>query len=331
MDAMLDPTIGSRAGLADGGGELVAGETPHEYRLAYNGPNDSMPYESEPAGPKWSLWTNVYGQHDQRSGDVTKGYHGINGTTFGGQIGLDYTPRHANGALGVAFGASDQRWRLAQDLGKGHSTSLHVGAYYSRRFDENYFTSALSYGRYDVSTERTLLFGGTNVYDASFSAWSAAARAEIGHGFKYDGGRITPFLSFQATDLGLPNYAETTVTGSPSFALAFTGHHHFDYFTEVGSAWSTLLGSTPSTMTDLHAHLGWLHDFAGGLRDTATFSAFPGASFLVDGAPPPKDAAHVTLGIEHDFNNMSLTLNGESILGSGGNSYGGSLAFSVDW
>jgi hypothetical protein len=42
---------------------------------------------------------------------------------------------------------------------------------------------------------------------------------------------------------------------------------------------------------DLRLRHGWLHDCSAGLKDTATFSGIPGASFTVFGASPPKDRA----------------------------------------
>jgi autotransporter-associated beta strand protein len=324
MNTLFDPAVGGRGGLGMGTDGLADNHKLEQ--VAFNGADSDMPYE-HPTIRKYTIWTDFYGYSNKTDGNMSLGTHRTSATQFGGTIGLDYTPKRGNGAIGLAVGITGNNWDLAQHLGKGQSTAFQIGGYYSRRFWENYITAGLSFAHYSTTTDRTLNLGGTNLYHAAFDSNSFAARAEVGHVFHTDMGLVTPFARFQAADIGVPHYAETTLSGSPSYALSYTSKQHYDYSSEVGGAWNTLIGR----MTDLHARLGWLHDYAGGLTDTATFSAFNGATFTVGGASPPKDAAHLLFGIEHSMEDVTFTVNAEGAFAGSASSYGGTASISYRW
>ena len=325
---LLDPSVGGRRGLADGAGAVA--ENSSNVRVAYNGPDAEMPYEeNRHAGV--SAWGSFNGGYDQNDGSSALGTNKLTATRYGGIVGLDYMPAAGNGAIGIAAGLDRGSWDLAGHLGKGSATAYEAGLYYSRRFGRNYVAAALSYGQYHATTDRTLNLGGTNLYHAQFTAWSVASRAEVGHSFSAGADTITPYARFQAVDLGLPDYAETTVAGSPSFALTYTGSHHFDYTSEAGAAWGRMLTHQSGSTTDLHARIGWRHDYSGELKDVTTFSAFSGASFGVMGASLPRDAGHIELGVQHNIGNFALSLNADALAGSTAQSYGGTAAVSYRW
>jgi uncharacterized protein with beta-barrel porin domain len=251
----------------------------------------------------------------------------------GGALGLDYRPANGNGALGIALGLNQENWNVSEGLGHGAASAYQVGVYYSRRWDEFYFSSGFAYSQYRATTDRSLDFNSaTDYYHAGFNPWSEALRAEFGNDFHLSTGVLYPYVRFQAEDLGVPNYAETTLTGSdPSFALSYTAKEQFDYNTELGTGWTVSLANEKNGATDLHARLGWVHDFEGNLDVTSTFSEFNGASFTVTGARPPRDAAHLELGIEQDLGVVALTLNAQGLIGGTGDSYGGTAAVSYRW
>jgi fibronectin-binding autotransporter adhesin len=324
MSTLFDPSIGGRGGLGAGTDGIT--DSKQLEQLAYNGPNSDVPYQ-HPSLRAVTVWTSAYGYQDTTDANTSLGTHRTTSSQYGGTVGLDYRPKKGDGSLGIAVGMSGNTWDLSNQLGKGEATAYQIGAYYSRRFWDTYFTGGLSYARYSASTDRTVNLGGENLYHADFVSNAIAARAEAGHVFHTDIGRITPFVRFQADDIGVPHYAEQTQAGSPAYALSYTGKQHYDYTTELGTGWSTLLGQ----WTDLHARVGWLHDYAGGLSDIATFSEFSGASFQVDGASPPRDAAHIVLGIAHNVNNVVFSLNGETALAGTSTTYGGSASIAYRW
>jgi fibronectin-binding autotransporter adhesin len=326
MTTLFDPSVGGRGGL--GAGIDGISDNHAMQQVAFNGANSDMPYE-HPSQRAVTLWTNFYGYQNTTDADESLGTHRTTATQFGGEVGLDYRPKHGDGAIGIAVGMTGNTWDLSDQLGKGAATAYEVGTYYSRRFFDTYLTAGLSYARYSTSTDRTVTVvpGSANLYHADFVSNAVAARAEAGHSFHTDIGRITPYANFQADDIGVPHYSEQTQAGSPSYALSYTGKQHYDYASEAGVGWNALIDA----VTDIHARTGWLHDYAGGLSDTATFSAFNGSSFLVDGASPPKNAAHVLLGISHDESNVVLALNAEAAVGGNSTTYGGTASIAFRW
>ncbi|HTW33290.1 MAG TPA: autotransporter-associated beta strand repeat-containing protein, partial [Rhizomicrobium sp.] len=324
MSTLFDPSVGGRGGL--GAGIEGISDNHAMQQVAFNGPNSDMPYQ-HPSLRAVTIWTDFYGFENTTDADESLGTHRTTATQFGGTVGLDYRPKHGDGAIGIAFGMTGNSWDLSDQLGKGEATAYQVGTYYSRRFFDTYLTAGLSYARYSTTTDRTVNLSGANLYHADFVSNSVAARAEAGHVFHTDIGLVTPYANFQGDDIGVPHYSEDTQSGSPSYALTYTGKQHYDYTSEAGVGWNALI----DRLTDIHARAGWLHDYAGGLNDTATFSAFNGASFLVDGASPPKNAAHVLLGLSHDESNVVLALNGEAAIAGNSTSYGGTASISYRW
>jgi hypothetical protein len=331
LDRLLDPTIGGRDGLTSGTGMPQVARAGAYEQLAYNGPDSNIPAEqSSLRGVR--LWADGFGFQNTTDADAKLGTHETSATQLGGELGVNYTPEYGNGALGAALGVNSNRWDVATNLGKGQATAYQAGVYYSRGFDKNYFAAALSYAFYNASTERTLVLKGTNVYHAAFDAQSEAANVEFGRVFDTDDGAQTgPYLRLAADDLGVGKYSETTVSGNPNFALSYVGKQHFDYTSELGGFYRTLIDHESDSATVLNARLGWLHDYIHSLSNTATFTAFPGASFTVDGAPPPQDSAHLLLGIEHDMNQLALSLSGEGAFSGSAKTYGGTASVSYRW
>jgi uncharacterized protein with beta-barrel porin domain len=328
LGTLLDPSVGGRDGLADGGDYFaVAANGPFE-RLADNSSDAPIARSHKDS---LTLWSAFHGVRNTTDADLSLGTHKTNASDVGGAVGFDYSPPSSSGSLGMAFGLSNVAWDLASDTGKGHAIAHNFGAYYSRKFGPNYFSAAFSYGLYYVTTDRTLVLGGTNVYEAQFDARNIAGRFEFGRAFAVGEDLLTPYLMFQAQDLGTPDYFESTLAGSPAYALSYTRKQHFDYLSELGAGWNTIVDRGAGTLTDLHARLAWMHDYATGIDNTATFSSYSGASFTVHGAPPPHDAGHVQLGVEHDFDQLAFTLNAEGILSGTTQNYGGTAGLSYRW
>ncbi|MEI9995617.1 MAG: autotransporter-associated beta strand repeat-containing protein [Rhizomicrobium sp.] len=326
LGTMLDPAVGGRGGLGNPGGALTLADNESFDQLASNG---DAPYQRANRRALM-LWGAFHGGVAKSGADPLAGSHNSNETAYAGDIGLDFTPRSGNAAVGIAVDFGQQNWSLSQDLGKGRASGIQAGAYYSRRFGSErkfYFDAAASYGHFDVKTDRTVVFGGTNAYHADFTAQDIAARFEFGRTFETSDGLLTPYLRWQGSDIGMPTYAESTVAGSSAYALTYTSRHHFDYSSEIGSSWDQRVAEA----TDLHARLGWVHDYADGIQDVATFSAFSGASFTVTGAAPARDAGHISLGVQHDTDNVSLSLKADALVGAQSQSYGGTAAVSIKW
>jgi uncharacterized protein with beta-barrel porin domain len=127
-------------------------------------------------------------------------------------------------------------------------------------------------------------------------------------------------------DVHTPAYTESTVAGSPAFALSYAKQGHVDISSEIGATYNVGLHETEDDSFGLRFRLGWLHNYSAGLKDTATFSGFTGATFTVHGASPPKDAAHAIAGFEQDLGAVALTLDAEVVLASTSQSVGAANA-----
>jgi hypothetical protein len=224
LGGLLDPSVGGRSGLGNGGNANLIAANGHYARLAYNGQDDSVPME-RPARRALTVWGDIQGAHHETDADKVLGTHDTTATQYGGELGLDYTPGNGEGAIGLRRRRPEELGSLP-DTGKGRAEVYQV-FYHSRRLIRT--IDAASYGQHKVRTDRTLIFGGINTYQANFTASTGGARFELGHYFNLKSGRLTPYARFQALDVGTPNYAETTLTGSPSFALSYTSKNHFDY------------------------------------------------------------------------------------------------------
>ncbi|MBS0211546.1 MAG: autotransporter domain-containing protein, partial [Planctomycetes bacterium] len=329
LETMLDPTVGARTNLGSGAFAMAAADM-SAVRLAANGASDAG--TGNHSGPQFTAWAAATGEQDSGDGDFKLGTHKTTATEFSGEFGLDYA-FSPGGAAGVAVGFGNDDWDLDTDLGNGNASFYQLGAYFSERFAKNfYFDAAYTYAHFNVTTDREVDFQGVNKYRADFNTTSQAARFEFGHIFTIERGQaLSPYIRFQATDISTPNYEEVTTAGSSAYALAFTRNRHFDYTTELGAAWDDVLSSGSDSFTGLRARLGWLHDFGNTLSDTATFSAFNGASFKVYGVSPAANAAHLMVGIEHDIGPVALSLNTEETFAGDAQSYGGTASIAVRW
>jgi uncharacterized protein with beta-barrel porin domain len=330
LTTLLDPNISGRDGLADGAGVTLSALASNE-RLAYDGPDDDVPVEHAPRR-LWSVWGDLRVDHNQTDGNLGLGTHDTSATDFGGDVGFNYSPYSGRGAVGMAFGYDTSNWNLATNIGKGHAAVYQIGAYYSRMFGPNYVSAAASFADYNVKTDRVVSFSGTNLYQANFTARSEQGRFEYGHIFDVNpDSQLIPYVNYQAEDLHTPSYAEKTIEGSNSFALSYTQGEHFDYTTELGLGWNTILGSGGDSLTKLRTRLGWTHDYVPEVSDTATFTQFNGASFTVLGSPPAQNSAHIALGIDHEIDGWSFGLSADTLLAGHAQTYGGTANVAVHW
>jgi len=107
---------------------------------------------------------------------------------------------------------------------------------------------------------------------------------------------VTPYAALQAQLFHTPSYSETDLTGG-GFGLSYNARNATDTRSELGLRFDNLqvVSSMPLF---LHARVGWAHDWIVNPALGAAFQALPGASFVVNGATPPKDSALASAGAE---------------------------------
>src|SRR6202035_2864409 len=122
-------------------------------------------------------------------------------------------------------------------LGSGHSDLFQAGAFVKHSAGAAYISGALAYGWQDVTTNRTVTIAGIDQLRSEFNANAYSGRVEGGYRFvaPWIGGiGITPYAAGQFTTFDLPAYAESVISGSPAFALAYGAKDVTDVRSELG-------------------------------------------------------------------------------------------------
>src|SRR5262249_21031610 len=92
-------------------------------------------------------------------------------------------------------------------------------------------------------------------------------------------------------------YNEADLTGG-GFGLAYNSRTGSDTRSELGARFDHVAAVNPTALLTLRARLAWAHDWVSDPTLAPAFQALPGASFIVNGATPTKNAALVSSGAE---------------------------------
>jgi uncharacterized protein with beta-barrel porin domain len=140
---------------------------------------------------------------------------------------------------------------------------------------------------------------------AEFDANAFSGRVEGGYRFvaPWTGGvGITPYAAGQFTTFDLPSYAESVLSGTGTFALAYGAKDVTDTRSELGVRTDKSFAVQDGILT-LRTRFAWAHDYDPDRSVAATFQALPGASFVVNGAAQASDSALTTASIEMKWKN----------------------------
>jgi autotransporter-associated beta strand protein len=299
LGLMLDPFVDGRGG--PGGGPLgFAPERealPEDIAAAYAKVMKAPVYKAVPGTleRRWTAWGGAFGGYNSTSGDsIVAGTHDVTAGAGGFAAGLDYhVGQDAVVGLAVAGGATT--WDLAQGLGGGKSDAFQAGVYSAARSGPAYVAGSLAFAEHWMSTERSGAFG--DRLTASFNAQSVGARVESGYRFAMPAFGVTPYAALQAQSFHTPTYGETDVNGTDS-ALNYSARTAYDVRSELGARFDHLAHVDPTAVLTLRGRLAWAHDWISDPSLSAVFQALPGASFVVTGALPGKDAALASAGAE---------------------------------
>jgi uncharacterized protein with beta-barrel porin domain len=280
----------------------------------------------------WRGWTTANGGGGHLAADNSLGAAQLNFDTWGGEAGIDYaiTP---DILVGIALGGSGSNFSVSDRQTNGTAAGGEGGAYALGRWGGFYAAGTLAYGRYDVSTTRTVAgFGLTAQNKASYDAGILTGRLEGGYSFATPDVNVTPFLAYQPSWIALPGYSESAGAGASTFGLAAQGKTatsqplslgaQVDRTFPVGEEWAL----TPM------ARAAWVHEFATERSLTVGLQADPDATFQVQGAPAAGNAALLsgTLAATHG---QRLTLLAGIYAGLSGQSQalGGHLGVQLSW
>ena len=333
LNLMLDPFVDGRSGV--GGADHPAlgfaperDNTPPEIALAYasvfKGPRAPAPvYE-----PRWTVWGAGYGGSNRTTGDLAViGSHDLSARTVGFAGGFDYrlTP---DTVVGLAFAGGGTNWSLSQGLGGGKSDAFQAGIYGATKYGPAYLAAAFAFANHWMSTDR-LAFG--DHLTADFNAQSYGGRLEGGYRFATPFAGITPYAAIQAQSFHTPSYTETGAIPN-GFALNFNGRDATDTRSELGARFDRVLAVYSNAVLALRGRVAWAHDWVSDPSLTPLFQALPGASFIVNGAFLPQNAALASAGGELRFGNgITLLAKFDGEFASHSSTYGGTGTFRYRW
>ena len=316
MNLMTDPFVAGRGDTTEASGGANAYE---QANAGKRNPRDALAAIYAKAQPvafeaRWSTWAAGFGGSQTTDGNTTTGSSSATSRIYGTAVGADYrfSPFTIAG-FSLAGGGTNFS---VNNLGSGRSDLFQAGAYVRHTAGNAYITGALAYGWQDITTNRTVTIAGIDQLRAEFDANAYSGRVEGGYRFvaPWVGGiGITPYAAGQFTTFDLPAYAESVVSGSGAFALAYGAKSVTDSRSELGLRTDKAFAMADGIVT-LRGRVAWAHDFDPNRNIGATFQALPGASFVVNGAAQASDSALTTASAEMKWMNgwsAAATFEGE--------------------
>ncbi len=342
MGVMTDPLSAGRGGNAPGAPGF-ASEDFDTYAYAANGrkpanaEGDAHAMISKAPGPRgyeqrWSVWGAGYGGSQTTDGNAVQGSNTTTSRVAGVAVGADYRISPFTQA-GFALGGGGTDFVVANGLGSGRSDLFQAGAHVRHTAGAAYLSGALAYGWQDVTTNRIVTIAGSDQLRARFNAHAWAGRLEGGYRLivPWAGTGITPYAAAQFTTFELPGYAEQVVAGADTFALTYAARNVTSPRTEIGLRTDRSFAWVNSVLT-LRSRFGWAHDYNIDRSVAATFQTLPGASFVVGGASPARDAALASAGAEMRWlNGFSLAATFEGEFSNVTSSYAGKGVVRYAW
>jgi uncharacterized protein with beta-barrel porin domain len=328
LNLMLDPSIDGRSG--SGGQGLgfapdAQAALPPDVALAYAGVLNAQP--AVRFAQRWTSWGAAFGGGSSISADSAATSSSVTARTYGIAAGMDYHVS-PDTILGFAFAGGGTNWGLSGGLGGGRSDAFQAGGYGITHAGPAYVAGAMSFTNHWFSTSRTAL---GDQLTGRFEGESYGARLEGGYRFAmlpWLG--ATPYAAVQAQEFSAAGFSETDVTGG-GFGLDYAPKQASDVRSELGLRLDdpTMLGGMPLI---LRGRVGYAHDTVGDPALSAVFQALPGASFIVNGAPIPKDSALTSAGAQLFITaQWSLLAKFDGEFAQGAQSYASSATLRYSW
>ena len=255
------------------------------------------------------------------------GSNNVSTQAYGVVGGMDYhfSP---DTIAGFALAGGGTNWGLANALGSGHSDAFQAGVYGVTRAGPAYFSGALAFTNYWMTTNR-VAFGDS--LTANFDAQSFGGRLEAGYRYAaLPTLGVTPYAAVQVQEFLSPAYNETDQTGL-GYGLSYGALNATDTRSELGARFDnpTLLGGMPLLF---RARVAWAHDWVSNPAIGAVFETLPGGNFVVNGAAIPQNSALTSAGVELWLNaNWTLLAKFDGEFAPGSQTYAGSGTLRYSW
>jgi outer membrane autotransporter protein len=240
------------------------------------------------------VWGAIYGSHLNIPGTASTGSQEQTNEGGGLAIGLDLAGDPGN-VFGAAASYEHRNFSVEQNSGNGHANSYTFGLYGRVQTDRLYLAAGAAYAVSNVRTARSVSTPpASGSYQSDFTTNSVGLRLEGGFTDGLAVVHATPFAAMVVDSVWMPQYGETTVTGSTAMALATKNHSFGRARSELGLAWNNIGGNESGLIWNGRA--GWAHEFATADKVPLAFASFAGPSFTVTGARL-KDTGFVSAGV----------------------------------
>ena len=250
---------------------------------------------------RWRVWGSGFGGRSNLRGDAVAGSADQKLSSYGGALGVDYQ-MGSNMLFGVALGGSSSAFNAGN--AQGSASGIHVGAYTGFRVKGFYGTASVAYSNFANKTTRSVGAIGAVAGEqetGSFSSEEIRTRLEIGRRIASENFAVTPFTAIEIAHLHTKPFIEQAAGGVGMFALSFNGQGIASTPTFIGLKAEARLDLGGAILTPW-VSLAWRHEWSTNRTQTATLNALPGASFVIIGARPARDAAQVKGGV-----NLAIT------------------------
>ena len=293
-----------------------------------------------PILPHYRVWASGFGGAFNIDGNAGLGTARERADFFGGEVGAD-TEVAPGLLLGGALGGSGTDFSVNQRATSGQATGFHASIYGAFFSGANYLQSVTAFSDFSNSTNRSV--GGFNGFGlanerAAFGSTEIRERVEAGHSFGRDAGfgtpvvRFTPFVALEIAQLSTRSFSEYASNGVANvYGLRSFGQSAADVPGFVGLR---LDGATSFGGFAIRpvVSVAYLHEFAPQRNLTNGFISLPGATFLVQGARPARNAAQTKLGAETSLGrNLSLFADFDGEFSGVAQVYGGKGGLRYVW
>ena len=283
--------------------------------------------------PGWSVWTSGFGGAQTTDGNVGLGSNTTTSRLAAGAVGADFR-LSPDTLAGFAMAGGGSTFNI-NGLGGGRSDLFQTGGFIRHNSGPAYVTAAAAYGWQDVTTERSPVGAGPAQLRAQFDVNSWSGRVEAGRRFALPwagpSAGVTPYAAGQFTTYDAPAYGEQNSAGGGLFALNYQAASVTAARSELGLRTDASWAVNDARLT-LRGRAAWAHNYTTDRALTATFQSLPGATFIVNGAAPARDAALATAAAEIKFSTgIAIAAIFESEFSEATRSYAGKGAVRYAW
>ena len=263
------------------------------------------------------------------------GNQGLNGSTFGGVIGLDGEAGQRSILLGAALNLSQSRFGVSDPGSSINATNFGASVYSVAMLGDAYLSGIGYVGGNGAGFASNLYSLGLNLQASTrFNGVVTAGRFEAGQSFDLGdtGARITPYAAIQPMQIWQGGATENFgFGGGIRFANANIPSLPMNLGIQLSGSWTPMGGEEGETLEPF-LRLAWMHDFLPNRQISRSFIELPGASFTSSGGWNVSDAALVRAGIHYQVSkSVSLFGSVESQLSSNYRSIGGTAGIRYQW